>query len=55
MNETDCAQASGGRSIVPEQNQMVLFDSSLGHEITAVEAPGGFQDSRFTVNGWLHR
>jgi len=44
------------RVIVPEQNQMVLFVSSLAHEITPVECPSeAFADSRFTVNGWLHR
>jgi SM-20-related protein len=44
------------RAIVPEQNQAVLFWSSLAHEITPVECPGGaFADSRFTLNGWFHR
>jgi len=44
------------RAIVPEQNQMILFRSSLLHEITPVLCPSqAFADSRFTVNGWLHR
>jgi SM-20-related protein len=44
------------RTIVPEQNQLVLFASGLSHEITPVECPSGtFADSRFTVNGWVHR
>jgi len=44
------------RAIVPEQNQMILFHSSLLHEITPVVCPSqAFADSRFTVNGWLHR
>jgi len=44
------------RTIVPEQNQLVLFASGLSHEITPVECPTGqFADSRFTVNGWIHR
>lgn len=43
-------------AIVPEQNEMVLFNSSLAHEITPVEcSTGAFSDGRFTVNGWLHR
>jgi SM-20-related protein len=43
------------RTIVPEQNQVVLFTSGLSHEITPVECPSGtFADSRFTVNGWVH-
>ncbi len=44
------------RAIVPEQNQLVLFASGLSHEITPVDCPSGqFADSRFTVNGWVHR
>ncbi len=44
------------RTIVPEQNQLVLFASGLSHEITPVECPSRtFADSRFTVNGWIHR
>jgi SM-20-related protein len=43
-------------AIVPEQNQLVVFPSSQSHEITPVECLSGtFADSRFTVNGWLHR
>jgi SM-20-related protein len=44
------------RTIVPEQNQLVLFASGLSHEITPVDCPcGTFADSRFTINGWIHR
>ena len=44
------------RTIVPEQNQLVLFPSGLWHEITPVDCPSRhFADSRFTVNGWIHR
>lgn len=47
---------SSYRTIVPEQNQLVLFASGLSHEITPVACPSGkFADSRFTVNGWLHK
>jgi SM-20-related protein len=42
--------------IVPQQNQIVFFASSLAHEITPVRCPSqAFADSRFTVNGWFHR
>ena len=42
-------------TVVPRQNQVVLFDSSLAHEVTPVECSSGrFEDGRFTVNGWLH-
>ena len=44
------------RTIIPEQNQLVLFASGLSHEITPVDCPSGqFADSRFTVNGWIHK
>ena len=43
-------------TIVPQQNQMVLFVSSLAHEITPVECSSqAFADSRFTMNGWFHK
>jgi Rps23 Pro-64 3,4-dihydroxylase Tpa1-like proline 4-hydroxylase len=59
----DSCWANGGyaatanyRAIVPQQNQIVFFPSSLVHEITPVECAGAtFADSRFTVNGWLRR
>jgi SM-20-related protein len=45
-----------GQVIVPEQNQLIFFPSELVHEITRVTCPSkSFGDSRFTVNGWLHR
>jgi hypothetical protein len=44
------------RTIVPEQNQLILFASGLSHEVTPVECPSrNFADSRFTVNGWIHK
>jgi Rps23 Pro-64 3,4-dihydroxylase Tpa1-like proline 4-hydroxylase len=44
------------KMLAPEQNQIVFFRSSIVHEITPVECPSqAFADSRFTVNGWLHR
>ncbi|HEY1463679.1 MAG TPA: 2OG-Fe(II) oxygenase [Terriglobales bacterium] len=44
------------RSISPRQNQLVVFPSSLTHEITRVECSSrAFADSRFTVNGWFRR
>jgi Rps23 Pro-64 3,4-dihydroxylase Tpa1-like proline 4-hydroxylase len=45
-----------GRSVVPEQNRIVFFRSSLVHEILPVNCPSrAFADSRFTVNGWFHK
>jgi hypothetical protein len=48
--------AGPARIVIPGQNQIVFFPSNLLHEISPVECPSGaFADSRFTVNGWLHR
>ncbi len=50
------ASAGQHETLVPEQNQIVFFPSSLVHEITPVDCPSqAFADSRFTVNGWFHR
>jgi SM-20-related protein len=42
--------------IHPRQNQIVFFPSYCLHELTTICCPSqGFADSRFTLNGWLHR
>lgn len=42
------------QTIVPRQNQIVLFPCELLHEITPVKCSSKlFADSRFTLNGWL--
>jgi SM-20-related protein len=44
------------RTVYPRQNQVVVFPSAYMHEILPVVCPSRqFADSRFTVNGWLHR
>jgi Rps23 Pro-64 3,4-dihydroxylase Tpa1-like proline 4-hydroxylase len=44
------------QSIPPRQNQIVFFPCSVLHEITPVKcSSGAFADSRFTLNGWLHK
>jgi Rps23 Pro-64 3,4-dihydroxylase Tpa1-like proline 4-hydroxylase len=51
-------QASTGtyQTVVPQQNRIVFFPCCALHEITPVECPSGlFADSRFTLNGWLHK
>jgi Rps23 Pro-64 3,4-dihydroxylase Tpa1-like proline 4-hydroxylase len=51
----DC-QTGNYQTIVPQQNQVVFFPCSALHEITPVVCPSkAFADSRFTVNGWLHK
>jgi Rps23 Pro-64 3,4-dihydroxylase Tpa1-like proline 4-hydroxylase len=52
--------AKGGAAqfaeIVPETDTMVVFPSWLRHEVRPVSVPSGeWQDSRFTINCWLHR
>lgn len=53
---------SGGELIVasnpvePCGDTLVLFPSNAVHEVLPVHAPSrAFADSRFTVNGWIHR
>ncbi len=42
--------------ITPVQNQICFFVSEYLHEVLPVQcASNEFMDSRFTVNGWLHR
>jgi SM-20-related protein len=49
-------QTGGYQSIVPQRNQIVFFPCSLLHEITPIDCPSrAFADSRFTLNGWLHK
>jgi hypothetical protein len=44
------------QSILPQQNQIVFFPCSILHEIMRIEcASHAFADSRFTLNGWLHK
>lgn len=40
----------------PRQDLIVMFPSINEHELLPVRVPSGnFADSRFTVNGWVHR
>jgi len=56
LQEERYVSAGSYQTIVPQQNQIVFFPCSLPHEITPVECPSkAFADSRFTVNGWLHK
>ncbi len=52
----DQVRARSYHAVSPRQNQIVFFPSSLLHEITPVAcASRAFADSRFTLNGWLHK
>jgi SM-20-related protein len=48
--QTRCAR------IAPAQNQMLFFISDYLHEVLPVQCVSNdLRDSRFTVNGWIHR
>lgn len=57
ISGSNAANGSGNYyTIVPRQNQAVLFESSLTHEITPVKSlSDNFADARFTLNGWFSR
>jgi Rps23 Pro-64 3,4-dihydroxylase Tpa1-like proline 4-hydroxylase len=56
QNGTDRPNGDAVKSVVPAQNRAVLFPSGCFHEISPVGVPSRqFADSRFTVNGWIHR
>jgi SM-20-related protein len=43
------------KTIAPRQNEIVFFPSSCLHQVRRVECPSRrFEDSRFTLNGWIH-
>ena len=42
--------------VEPRNNSIVFFNAAIMHEVTSVHVPSkDFADSRFTVNGWIHR
>ena len=42
--------------VQPLHNSIVFFQAAIMHEVTPVRVPSKlFRDSRFTVNGWIHR
>lgn len=42
--------------VQPRHNSIVFFQAAVMHEVTPVSVPSKlFRDSRFTVNGWIHR
>lgn len=50
------SKAGSYQKIVPQQNQIVFFPCSVLHEINPIQcASRAFADSRFTLNGWLHK
>jgi SM-20-related protein len=46
----------GYESVSPRQNMVVFFPAYFMHEVAPVICPSrAFADSRFTLNGWIHR
>lgn len=43
------------KTVEPRHNSIVFFDSRFQHEVLPVYCPSRqFEDSRFTINGWIH-
>jgi|GEM_PF-2277028 Predicted proline hydroxylase len=50
------AHADNSQLLSPRQDTVVFFPSHIPHELLPVRVPSGsFPDSRFTINGWIHR
>ena len=50
------ANAESFKTIEPKNNSIVFFLSRYMHEVLPVNCPSrSFQNSRFTINGWIHR
>jgi Rps23 Pro-64 3,4-dihydroxylase Tpa1-like proline 4-hydroxylase len=44
------------QTLSPRQDMLLLFPSRNDHEVLPVRVPSkAFADSRFTINGWIHR
>lgn len=44
------------QTLSPRQDMLLLFPSANDHEVLPVRVPSeAFADSRFTINGWIHR
>lgn len=53
---TSGAHADASQLLSPRQDTLVIFPSGMPHELLPVRVPSKeFGDSRFTVNGWIHR
>jgi SM-20-related protein len=50
------ARADSFHIFEPRSNSIVFFHAAIMHEVSQVHVPSkDFRDSRFTVNGWIHR
>jgi len=50
------ARIDSFQTVQPRHNSIVFFQAAIMHEVTPVRVASKlFRDSRFTVNGWIHR
>ena len=50
------ARTESYQTVEPRHNSIVFFQAVVMHEVVRVDVPSKqFRDSRFTVNGWIHR
>lgn len=40
-------------TVEANNNRLIVFDSGIEHEVLPVQSTGNFEDSRFSVNGWI--
>lgn len=56
INQGCYVAAKSFKLIEPRHNSIVFFLSRNWHEVLPVSCPSNrFEDSRFTINGWIHR
>jgi hypothetical protein len=54
--DDEIVRADRSRTVSPRQDTIIFFPSLNEHELLPVRVPSrAFADSRFTVNGWIHR
>src|SRR5262249_26073537 len=52
----ELVHADRSHILTPQQDALVFFPSLNQHEVLPVRVPSkAFGDSRFTINGWIHR
>lgn len=56
MDNGSYVPAESSNLIEPRNNRLIVFPSRCQHEVLPIRcATGAFADSRFTVNGWIHK
>jgi Rps23 Pro-64 3,4-dihydroxylase Tpa1-like proline 4-hydroxylase len=56
LKEGTASQSNTFKDIEPRNNRIVFFNSRCKHEVLPVRCPSKkFEDSRFTLNGWIRR